>query len=124
LRECRNPVFIPEEIEDFCVEGGFKVRYVKGIILICVDTKVFDFVEGDGLVFAWFGVWGDIFLWIRSEGSDIDLSRCNGPMWVNLASHNQDHVSKLKVVGDRYDDGNEGILKLLILELCSHINAR
>ena len=25
LGECCDPIFIPEQIEDFCVEGGFKV---------------------------------------------------------------------------------------------------
>jgi len=74
LRERCNPVFIPEEIEDFRVEGGFKMRYVKGVVLICVDAKVFDFVEGDGLVFAWFSVGGDVFLWVCSEGSYINFS--------------------------------------------------
>jgi hypothetical protein len=93
LRERCHPVLIPEEVENLFVEGGFKVRYVKGVILICVDAKVFNFVEGDGLVFTWFGVRGNVLLWIRSEGTDIDFSRCNGPMWVNLTLDNQIHVS-------------------------------
>lgn len=50
------------------------MRYIKGIILICMHTKVFDFTEWDGLVFAWFRVRGYVFLGIRSEGSDIDFS--------------------------------------------------
>jgi hypothetical protein len=75
LRKRRNPVFIPEEVEDFCVEGGLKVGYVEGVILICVDAKVLDFVEGNGLVFAWFGIWRDVLLWVRSKCSDIDFSR-------------------------------------------------
>lgn len=49
--------------------------YVKGVVLICVDAKVFDFIKGDGLVFAWFGIGGDVLLWVRSECSDIDFSR-------------------------------------------------
>jgi hypothetical protein len=75
LRERCHPVLIPEEVENLFVEGGFKVRYVKGVILICVDAKVFDFIKGDGLVFVRFGIGGDVLLWVRSECSDIDFSR-------------------------------------------------
>ena len=65
-----------------------------------MDAKVFNFVKGDGLVFAWFGVRGDILLWIRSEGSDVDFSRCNGSMWVDLTSHNQRGFNGISVGED------------------------
>jgi predicted nucleotidyltransferase len=65
-----------------------------------MDAKVFDFVKGDGLVFAWFGVGGDVLLWIRSEGSDVDFSRCNGSMWVDLTSHNQRGFNGISVGED------------------------
>ena len=56
----------------------------KGVVLICMDAKVFYFVEWDGLVFGGFGVWGDIFLRIRSECSDIHFSTRHRSMWINL----------------------------------------
>lgn len=50
------------------------MRDFKGVVLICMDTKVFYFVEGDGLVFAGFGIGRNIFLWICSECADIYFS--------------------------------------------------
>ena len=50
------------------------MRNLKGIVLICMDTKVFYFIEGNGLVFAWLGVRWDVILWISSEGTDVDFS--------------------------------------------------
>jgi hypothetical protein len=39
-----------------------------------MDAEVLDFVERDGLVFAWFGVGGDVFLGVGAEGADVDFA--------------------------------------------------
>jgi len=84
LGQCCDPVFVPEEVEDFRVESGFEVGDVEGVVLICMDAKVFYFIEWDGLVFGGFGVRGDIFLRIRSECSDIHFSTRHRSMGINL----------------------------------------
>ena len=79
-----DPVFVPKEVEDFRVERGFKVGDFEGVVLVCVDAKVFYFVEWDGLVFGGFGVGGNIFLRVCSECSNIDFSRRHCSMWIDL----------------------------------------
>jgi len=49
-----------------------------------MDAKVFDFIEWDRLVFTWFGIRREVFLRVRPECSNIDFSRGNSSMWVNL----------------------------------------
>jgi len=69
-----NPVFVPKEVEDFRVERGFKVGDFEGVVLVCVDAKVFYFVEWDGLVFAWFRIGRDVVFWIGPECANVDFS--------------------------------------------------
>ena len=60
------------------------MRYFERIVLICMDTKVFYFVEGNGLIFAWFGIRRDVILRIGSESANIDFSGGHGSMRINL----------------------------------------
>lgn len=129
MGESGDPVFVPEEVEDFRVEGGFKVGDIEGVVLIRVDAKVFYFVEGDGLVFGGFGVGGDVFLGVRSECSDVDFSGRHCSMWINLitklAHKIQQHGGEKRGKGTGgYDYSNPWILKLLVLKLCGDINPR
>lgn len=40
------------------IKGGFEEADVQGVVLLSMDPKIFDFVEGDGLVLGyWFVRW-------------------------------------------------------------------
>ena len=50
------------------------MRDFERVVLICVDAKVFYFVEWDGLVFAWFRIGRDVVFWIGPECANVDFS--------------------------------------------------
>ena len=45
-----DPVLVPEGVQELAVQGRLEVGDVQGVVLLAVDAKVLDLVQGDGLV--------------------------------------------------------------------------
>ena len=73
LPQCAHPIAIPEMLEKSFVERRFEERNLQWIVLFAVDTEVFDFVQGNRLVFDRFAL-RLVTLGVRTEGADIDLA--------------------------------------------------
>jgi hypothetical protein len=46
-----NPVLVPQQTQEFCVQARLEDLHLQGIVLICVNAKVFDLIERDALIF-------------------------------------------------------------------------
>jgi hypothetical protein len=51
LAKCVDPILIPQQTEQFDVQARLEYLHIQRIVLICVDAKVLDLVQGDALVF-------------------------------------------------------------------------
>lgn len=73
--------------------------------LLAMYSKVFDFVQRNGLV-LWDGIiWRLVSFWICSKGTNLDFSSRNSSCWIN-------------------NNCKKGLLILLVKHLCGNINAR
>ena len=86
---------VPEAVQETFIHPRLKVSDVKAVVLLAVDTKVLDLVQGNGLVLTGALVWWLVTLGVGSEGSQVDFP-CGD------CSYRVDN------------NGDKGILKILI----------
>lgn len=84
LAEGVHPVLVPQHPQQLRVQTGLEDLYLEGVVLIRMDTEIFDLVERDGLVFGGRGGRGLVVLWVGAEGADIDFTSGDGAVWVDL----------------------------------------
>jgi hypothetical protein len=84
LTEGINPILIPEHSQEVIIETRFKDLNVQLIVLICVNTEIFNLVQRNGLIFGCSGTGRGVVFRISAEGPDIDFSSGNGTVWINL----------------------------------------
>ena len=89
---------VPETVQKAFIHPRLEVGDVKTVVLLAVDTKVLDLVQGNCLILTGALVWGLVTLGVGSEGSQVDFPSGDGPYRVD-------------------NNGDKGILKILIQHL-------
>ncbi len=51
LTEGIDPILVPQQTKEFRVQARLEDLHLQRVVLICVNTKVFNLVEWDALVF-------------------------------------------------------------------------
>ena len=100
-----HPIFVPERFQQTSIETRLEVGEIERVVLLAVDAKVLDLVEGDGLVFGGRVIGGLVALGVGAKSADVDFAGGNG-------AHRIDN------------DGHPGVLKLLVQHLSGNVNAR
>ena len=73
LAERVNPILVPQQSEQFLVKFTGENLDFELVVLICVDTKVFNLVQRDRLVFRRNGIGGSVCRWISAESAYVNL---------------------------------------------------
>ena len=81
------------------------MRNLQTIVLICMNSKVFDFVQWDGLVFGGGGIGGIVVLGIGAEGADVDFAGRDCAVGVDLEVSGRS--SNIRLWGKRLEVNGE-----------------
>ena len=86
LRNGGHPVLVPQQSQELLIEARLEHLDFELIVLICVNTKVLNLVQGDRLVLGLFRRCGWLVaVGVSAEGADVDLSGRNGAVRVDLS---------------------------------------
>lgn len=84
LTQSVNPVLVPQQCQQLVVQRRFKDLNVDLIVLVRVDTEIFDLAERDRLIFGRRHVGRGVVLRIGPEGTNIHFTSRDGAVGIDL----------------------------------------
>lgn len=117
------PIFVPEQTQELGVQTGFENLHLKRIILVGMDTKVFNLVKRDRLVLGGYGIWGRVVVRVRAEGANVDFAGRDSAVGIDLQ---QSSANNKWSEGSRetHHNGDERVLVFLVDHLSVDVDTR
>lgn len=85
LAEGVDPVLVPQQTQEFCVQARLEDLHLQRVVLVCVNAKVFDLIERDVLIFRCRSIGRRIPRRISSKGADVHSSSRDRTIRVDLS---------------------------------------
>jgi shikimate 5-dehydrogenase len=116
LAERVDPVLVPQETQELCVETALEDLHVELVVLVRVDAKILDLRQRNGLVLGSGGRGRGIVLGVGPEGTDVYFAGRDSAVRVDLENGVESTFCSLQVGRmDADHDCNERVLELLVV---------